>query len=99
MRMRLDLEVRRPLKKVQYLLQKNSWKFHTSLVVRSALGELIEDMKIAFIVNLAHHTILFQKVICDLCTHRLPLFVEHNLQIFSLLKDETKYKQIGRAHV
>jgi hypothetical protein len=87
MRMRLDLEVRRPLKKGQHLLT-NLWKFHTSLVVRSALGELIEDMEIAFTLNLAHHAIFFQKVICNLCTHRLPLFVEHDLQIFALLRNE-----------
>jgi hypothetical protein len=91
MHMRLDLEVRRPLEASQCLVQ-NMCKIPTSLIVRSALGELIENMEIAFILNLAYHTTFFQKVICNLCTHRLSTVVEHDFQIFTLLRDEIQDK-------
>jgi hypothetical protein len=56
----------------------------TPLFVRGTLGELIKYVEITFILDLAHDAPLFQKIVCNLSTNRLPVSVEHNLKIFAL---------------
>lgn len=56
----------------------------TSLLVCSTLGELVEYMEIAFVLDLTDDTALFQKIVRDLGTNGFTIRVEHDLQVLSL---------------
>jgi hypothetical protein len=56
----------------------------TPLFFRGTFGELIEYVKITFVLDLTDDAPLFQKVIRYLGTDRFSVSVKHNLEIFSL---------------
>ena len=62
--------------------------YHTSMLIRGCLRELIENVEVAFILNLAYHSPLFQEIVGDLCSNRFPALVEHDFEVFSLQKRE-----------
>lgn len=55
----------------------------TSVRFGSSFGELVEDVKVALVDNLAYHAGLFQQVVCDIRSHRLALAIELQLEILA----------------
>jgi hypothetical protein len=51
----------------------------TSLLFRSSLRELVEDVKVSFVVNLANYPTLLQEIIRNLSADWLSFLVEHDL--------------------
>ncbi|KAH3667346.1 hypothetical protein OGAPHI_002995 [Ogataea philodendri] len=55
-----------------------------SIAVACTFGELVKDMEVSLIFNLAHHSLFFQQIIGDICTDWLERLVELNLEILSV---------------
>lgn len=58
---------------------------HTSLLSARSLCELIEDMKISFILDLPDDPALFQQIVRDLGTDGFTMCIKHDFQVFSLV--------------
>ncbi len=54
-------------------------KYPTPLLGRCSFRELIKDVEVTFVLNLANHARLLQQVISDLSTNWLRMFIEHDL--------------------
>jgi hypothetical protein len=54
-------------------------KYPTPLLGRCSFRELIKDVEITFVLNLANHARLLQQVIGDLGAYWFRMFIEHDL--------------------
>jgi len=54
------------------------------MLIRGCFRELIENVEVAFIFDLAYDSPLFQEIVGDLRPNGFPAVVEHYLKVFSL---------------
>jgi hypothetical protein len=55
----------------------------TSVLWRRGLCELVKYVEVSLVHNLAYYSRLLQQIVVDVCSHRLSLAVEVDLEIFS----------------
>ena len=55
----------------------------TSVLGRRRFGELVEDVEVALICDLANHTRFLEEIVVDVRSYRLSLCVEVDLEVLS----------------